>query len=254
MSEKDEVHHPDRVRAFYVGTSGWAYPEWRGGFYRQGLPAKDMLPTYARAFDTVEINAPFYRLPNPALVRGWRERTPDGFLFAWKASRYITHVLRLRDCGESLAKVMDRMQELGPKFGPVLFQLSPQMRIDRERLAEFLDILPRRHRYSVEFRHPSWYVAEIFDVLRNHDVALCISDHDSAPAPWEATAQHVYVRAHGTAERYCGPYHANTLRAWARRLAIWRDEGRAIFCYFDNTMTGHAPHDAKRLRALLGSG
>jgi uncharacterized protein YecE (DUF72 family) len=234
-----------------IGTSGWAYPEWRGGFYRRGLPAKAMLQAYAVEFDTAEINAPFYRLPDPALVQGWRERTPDNFLFAWKASRFITHVQRLRDCGDSLARVFERMQELGPKFGPVLFQLPPQMRIERERLAGFLDILPRERRHAIEFRHPSWYAPAILDLLRAHDVALCISDHEAAPSPWEATARHVYVRGHGTGERYCGPYHANTLRAWARRLATWRDGGRDIFCYFDNTTTGDAPEDAKRLRALL---
>jgi uncharacterized protein YecE (DUF72 family) len=142
------------------------------------------------------------------------------------------------------------MQALGDKFGPVLWQLPPQLHRDRERLASFLDLLPRERRHAVEFRHRSWYEAEILDVLRERDVALCISDHASAPSPWEITAGHVYVRGHGPSGRYFGSYPEETLRAWAGAMALARQQGRAVFCYFDNDNKAAAPLDAKRLMLL----
>jgi uncharacterized protein YecE (DUF72 family) len=235
-----------------VGTSGWSYKEWRGVFYPAGLKTGEQLAFYMRHLDTTEINSSFYRLPSVAMVEGWRERTPDDFLFAWKASRHITHYKRLNDVAESLALAFERMQPLGRKLGPALFQLPPSLKHDRALLAGFLDLLPA-HEYTIEFRHPSWYAADILDLLRAHDVALCISDHRAAPAPWEATARHVYVRPHGPDANYSGRYDDTTLRAWAKQIGRWRGEGRKIYCYFDNTMKNDAPGDAARLIALLQS-
>lgn len=234
-----------------IGTSGWHYASWRGLFYPADLPARDYLPFYAAQFSATEINASFYRLPSETAVRGWADHTPDGFLFAWKASRFITHYRRLRHVEASLALVFGRMAALGAKSGPVLFQLPPQMRIDRERLAAFLALLPRTARPVIEFRHPSWYDAAIFDLLHEKDVALCLSDHAAAPAPWLATARHVYVRAHGSVAPYAGSYGDATLADWAGRIGAWHREKRDVYCFFDNDADGAAPCDAKRLLTLL---
>ena len=165
-----------------IGTSGWSYKEWRGIFYPAALKPAEQLAFYARHLDTTEINNSFYRIPGEPMVAAWRERTPDDFLFARKASRHITHYSKLNDVAESVRLAFDRMRALGSKLGPALFQLPPSLQRDRDLLARFLDVLPPGE-HTVEFRHPSWYAPDILDLLRDHDVALCISDHRAAPAP-----------------------------------------------------------------------
>jgi len=230
-----------------IGTSGWHYDSWRGPFYPPGTAIKGQFAYYATRFSTTEINNSFYRLPSEAAVASWREAAPHGFVFAWKASRFITHFKRLKECEDSIALVFGRMDGLGESFGPVLFQLPPQFKPDRERLAGFLDLLPKSRRIAFEFRDPGWYAADILDLLRAHDVSLCLSDHAHAPAPWEVTASFVYVRPHGPGGRYAGSYDDATLRGWARTMHGWQDEGRDVFCYFDNDQKSAAPFDAERL-------
>lgn len=234
-----------------VGTSGWSYKDWRGPFYPPETKASDLLAFYASRFDTTEINASFYRVPTEKAVAAWRDGTPDGFLFAWKASRFITHTKRLRDVDESLQFVFGRMAALDDRFGPVLFQLPPNLKRDDERLAGFLGKLPRDRRHVVEFRHPSWYEAGVFDVLREHDAALCVSDHHHAPAPWETTAGFAYVRGHGPTGRYHGSYSDDMLADWAGRIGHWRGRGVDVYVYFDNDVKSAAPQDAERLLNLL---
>jgi uncharacterized protein YecE (DUF72 family) len=239
-----------------IGTSGWHYASWHGPFYPRDVRVKDFLAYYVEQFDTAEINNSFYRLPTENAVATWRDSTPEGFLFAWKASRFITHMKRLKDIEESIALVFGRMAALGDKFGPVLFQLPPTFRADaetRERVARTLSLVPPQHRYAFEFRHPSWYEDATFDLLRDHDAALCISDHAAAPAPWLATAGFVYVRAHGTNGRYAGSYSPETLQDWSRRIDGWRAEGRDVYVYFDNDIKSAAPGDARQLLRLRGS-
>jgi uncharacterized protein YecE (DUF72 family) len=234
-----------------IGCSGWAYAHWRGGvFYPQGLKAKDELGYYASRFDTAEINGSFYRLPSESAVDGWANRTPDGFLFAWKASRYLTHMKRLKDPAEPLELMFSRTDRLGGKLGPILFQLPPRMARDDERLESFLRLLPARRRYVFEFRHPSWYDDQVFDRLRRRDVALCISDHHHAPAPWVRTASFVYVRGHGPGGGYAGSYPEVTLNDWAGRVLTFMGGGADVFCYFDNDPEGAAPKDAQRMVTL----
>jgi len=233
-----------------IGCSGWAYKDWRGPFYPPEVRVKDHLAYYAGRFSTAEINASFYGLPTEKTVQTWRDTVPDGFLFAWKASRFLTHNKKLNDPQDSLKLIFDRMAPLGDRFGQVLFQLPPSLHLDKDRLANFLTLLPKDRRCTVEFRHPSWYVAAIFALLANHDVSLCLSDHHDAPAPWEATASFVYVRAHGPGGRYRGRYPDDDLKALARRIAGWREERRDVFCYFDNDIKSAAPQDAERLIAL----
>ena len=235
-----------------IGTSGWHYASWRGPFYPATLKPADFLAFYQSRFSSAEINNSFYRLPSAEAVAAWREGTPDDFLFAWKASRFITHMKKLKGVEESLDLVFGRMAGLGPKFGPVLFQLPPMLRADRDRLGDFLTILPQGHRYAIEFRHPSWYEPAILDLLREHDAALCLSDHAAAPAPWEATAGFVYIRGHGADGRYAGNYGDETLDSWARHIADWRAGGRDVYCYFDNDIKSAAPFDAERLMQRTG--
>ena len=173
-----------------IGTSGWTYADWRGPFYPADVRKADWLAWYAAQFDTTEINGSFYRTPSLDAVRAWRGATPRGFAFAWKASKFITHWKRLNPdtCANSIALMMTRLKILGSKTGPVLFQLPAAFTADRQRLAGFLKLLPRRYKYVFEFRHPSWYDEAVLDVLRDHDVALCLSDHHHAPSPWISTA------------------------------------------------------------------
>ncbi len=233
-----------------IGTSGWVYKDWKGPFYPAELKAREHFGFYASQFSTTEINNSFYRLPSEAAVAGWAEQAPPGFLFAWKASQFITHRKRLLEPEQSIDLVFGRMAPLGEHFGPVLFQLPPSLKRDDERLTHFLDQLPRDRRCTVEFRHPSWYEGPVLDRLREHDVALCISDHHHAPSPWEATASWIYVRGHGPGGRYFGSYENAELERWAERLKAWRSEGRDAFCYFDNDIKAAAPEDAKRLITL----
>jgi uncharacterized protein YecE (DUF72 family) len=233
-----------------IGTSGWHYGSWLGKFFPREVPGKDHLRFYAERFS--ELNSVFYRTPTLAAVRGWREQTPGDFVFAWKASRFITHWKRLgENCRNSLALMETRLKVLEPKAGPVLFQLPPHMRGDRERIAAFFKMLPKRRRFAFEFRHPSWYEHAILDVLRDHDAALCLSDHHDAPAPWHATAGHVYIRGHGPGGRYKGSYPLATLEQWAAQMIDWSGRGRAVYCYFDNDQKSAAPRDARRLIGVV---
>ena len=155
-----------------IGTSGWAYKDWNGPFYPQDVKAKDRLSYISRRFTTLEINASFYRMPTDKAVANWREQTPDDFLFAWKASRYITHNKKLNDPDDSLDYMFQRIEGLGPKIGPVLFQLPPNLHRNDERLTAFLKALPKKGRSAFEFRHPSWYEGAVLDLLRDHGAAL----------------------------------------------------------------------------------
>jgi uncharacterized protein YecE (DUF72 family) len=233
-----------------IGTSGWSYAHWKGRFYPPHLSSGAWLAHYAGAFDTVEINGSFYRMPTEKAVTAWAQRVPEEFLFAWKASRYVTQAKRLKDVAEPVAYVLRRAAGLGAKLGPILFQLPPQMRRDDARLAQFLALLPRDHRFAVEFRDPDWYDEAIFRLLEEHGVALCVSDHHDAPAPPLSTAPFVYLRLHGPGGAYAGRYPASELAAWADRIARWRREGRDVFAYFDNDVDGAAPLDAEALREL----
>jgi len=168
--------------------------------------------------------------------------------FAWKASKFITHWKRLTErSANSIELMVSRLQILGRKCGPVLFQLPSRFRANRERLASFIDLLPATYRYAFEFRHESWYEEPVFQLLRDHNVSLCLSDHHDAPSPWIVTARHVYVRGHGPGGRYKGSYGKPTLRAWAYQIESWRKANRQVYVYFDNDQKSAAPKDAKRL-------
>jgi uncharacterized protein YecE (DUF72 family) len=235
-----------------IGTSGWHYDSWRGPFFPRGLPIREQLRHYASQFDTTELNGVFYRTPTLDTVKTWQAQTGEDFVFAWKASKFITHWKRLSDSSmNSLALIEERLSLLGDKAGPVLFQLPPNFKADAERLASFLKLLSKKRRYSFEFRHPSWYQPSILRLLSTRGIALCLSDHHDAPAPWKRTADFVYIRGHGPGGRYKGHYSSQMLTKWATRIRSWKKQGCDVFIYFDNDQKSAAPADALRLQQLV---
>src|SRR5689334_6304138 len=241
-----------------IGCSGWNYASWKGRFYPDGMPASRWLAHYASVFDTVEVNGTFYRLPEAETFAAWRAQTPAGFLMAVKASRFLTHMKRLRDPEEPLARLLSRAAFLGPRLGPLLYQLPPSFHRDLTRLESFLARLPRtlagtRHRllHVLEFRHPSWYGRETYQLLERHRASLCLHDKSGSAVLDEVTGPCVYVRFHGTSGHYHGSYGDAALRRWASRLADeWRD-GRHVFAYFNNDPEAVATRNALRLRELV---
>jgi len=246
------VARRSRQSRIFIGTSGWSYGSWRGPFFPREVMVKHHLAYYATQFVTAELNGVFYRTPSLEAVRGWRDQSPDDFVFAWKASKFITHWKRLSDRSRnSLDLIEERLEILGPKAGPVLFQLPARFEADADRLASFIRLLDTKRRYAFEFRHASWYSEDIYKILRKHDIALCISDHHDAPAPWLTTAKHVYVRGHGPDGTYKDHYPDTALKKWARAIAAWYRQRRTVYVYFDNDQKSAAPADASRLRDIL---
>jgi uncharacterized protein YecE (DUF72 family) len=235
-----------------VGCSGWNYRDWRGLFYPSGLPARRWLEYYASRFDTVEVNSTFYRLPRREAVANWVEQTPEGFCFAVKASRYLTHVRRLRDVEPGIELFEQRIAPLrkAGRMGPVLWQLPENFHRDEDRLEELLAVLPRG-RHAIEFRHASWFVPGVLSVLRERDVALVLGDHPQRPfQSHEATASWRYLRFHYGARGRRGNYSKRELETWARRIRGWR-EGGASFAYFNNDWEGFALRNGRYLRERL---
>ncbi|KPV39117.1 hypothetical protein AN478_12525 [Thiohalorhabdus denitrificans] len=241
--------HPEpRIR---IGTSGWQYDHWRGPFYPQDLPKNAFLEYYAERFNATEINSFFYGLPKAETVARWRDAVPADFLFAVKASRYITHMKKLKDPGPSLERFWERAGLLGDRLGPVLFQLPPKWGLNLDRLQAFLEALPRGPRYAFEFRDPSWFDERVYTLLREHNAGFCIYDLSGTECPLQVTADFVYVRLHGPAGAYAGTYDDEALRQWAGRLHEWQVRGLEGYVFFDNDEAGYAALDAERLRELV---
>jgi len=235
----------------HIGTSGWYYGHWRGSFYPADLDPDQWLQNYSRHFRTVEINNSFYQLPEHETLARWRDAVSSEFIFAVKASRYITHMKKLLDPMEPVNNLMERTGALGDQLGPVLFQLPPHWGRDSERLSSFLDVLPEGHRYAVEFRDPSWFDDEVYQVLQSHGAAFCIYYFGDLASPRMVTADWIYVRFHGPGGAYHGSYSTELLSGWAGAFATWSAQGKEIYCYFNNDAEGHAPHDAARLQAMI---
>jgi uncharacterized protein YecE (DUF72 family) len=232
-----------------IGCSGWSYPHWRRRFYPEKMPAREHFAFYARQFDTVELNNSFYRQPPIERFIAWREHAPPGFLFAVKGSRYVTHVKRLAVEQKSIDLVVEPALGLGDKLGPILFQLQANFRLDLERLERFIGMLPENLRFTLEFRHDSWLVPPVCELLRRRRIALCIPDHPKMPKAFEITSDFTYVRMH-LPRRGLG-YGRRALEPWAARVARWRNQDLDVFVYFNNDMDGHAVKDALTLKAIL---
>jgi uncharacterized protein YecE (DUF72 family) len=234
----------------HIGCSGWQYRHWRADFYPAGLPQARWLEYYAEQFDTVEINNTFYRLPEAATFDRWCRRAPRRFIYAVKASRYLTHMKKLKDPQAPLELFFSRARKLGRTLGPVLYQLPPRWPLNLERFEQFLRALPRRRRHAVEFREPSWYTPEVLACLERNRVALCLHDMQGSASGRVPVGPFVYARFHGTA-KYSGSYSDAELGQWAEWLAGRVRSGAAVYAYFNNDVGGHAPRDAVRLRTML---
>jgi uncharacterized protein YecE (DUF72 family) len=234
-----------------IGTSGWNYRHWRERFYPADLPVKKWFEHYRQVFDTVEINNTFYRLPKEKTFDRWREQAPRDFLYAVKASRYLTHIKKLKDPAEPLQLFLKRARQLGGHLGPILYQLPPRWKRDVGRLEDFCALLPKDLTHVVEFRERDWLVDETYEVLERHGVCLCI--HDLLERhPRRITGRCVYIRFHGAGQLYGGSYPVDELRRWAEWLRETTAQGRHAYAYFNNDAEAHAVRDAITLRNLLG--
>ena len=241
------------MKPIHVGCSGWNYKDWRGLVYPKGVPASRWLEHYATLFDTVEVNSTFYRLARPDAVARWIEQTPEHFLFTLKASRYLTHIKRLTDLGQGVERFYESVKPLvdSPKFGPILWQLPENFHRDDDRLANALEGLsPGRHCF--EFRHESWFMPDVYALLREHGAALVIGDSPKRPfQTHEMTADWTFVRFHQGARGRRGNYSEAELEEWADRIGGWRRRVE-VFAYFNNDWEGFAIRNGLWLRRRLG--
>lgn len=244
----------DNACEIRIGTSGWHYSHWIGRFYPEKLRKDAWLEYYARHFDTVEINNTFYHLPREQTMVNWHDRVPKGFLFAVKASRYITHIKKLRNTAEEVERFFDLAVLLGEHLGPILYQLPPNLHKDLSRLDEFIAGIPVRDRAVFEFRDRSWYEQDTFDLLNARGVALCVHDMGDKAPPRIVTGGMVYVRFHGTNGRYQGNYPDAMLQDWAAWIKSQIGHVRAIYAYFNNDISGHALNNARTLKQIMGIG
>jgi uncharacterized protein YecE (DUF72 family) len=235
-----------------IGTSGYHYKHWLGRYYPDGTKPNAMLAHYLRDFDTVELNNTFYQLPNESTFDAWRDNTPDDFLYAVKGSRFITHMIKLKDAQRGLTNFMPRAERLGSKLGPILWQLPPGWKVNVERLEEFLSILPPRHRYTFELRNETWMTDAVLEVLQKYNAAFCIYELAGYTSPIELTADWTYIRLHGpTAFKYQGSYSDAQLTEWAERIRGWNRKLKAVYVYFDNDDSAYAVYNAMTLRKLV---
>ena len=234
-----------------IGTSGWHYQHWKGPFYPKDLPEAKMLEYYSNYFSTAEINNSFYKLPETETLEQWRKSVPDKFVYSVKASRYITHLKKLKDTGEAVLSFLARIKILRPKLGPVLFQLPPRWHFNLERLQEFAMLLPAEYRYTFEFRDSSWFNDRASEALVAINAAFCIYDLEGEESSHTVTADFVYVRLHGPDGAYSGNYDNATLSRWASACLSWLKQGKEVYLYFDNDQAGYAVKNALELKALL---
>jgi uncharacterized protein YecE (DUF72 family) len=236
---------------YYIGTSGWHYDDWRGRFYPEKMPKTQWLEFFAQHFSTLELNNTFYRLPTKEAFIKWYESTPEGFVFAVKVSRYITHIKRLKDCGEAVNKFSERAVLLKEKLGPLLYQLPPGLHRDDDRLNEFLKALPRGLKHTVEFRHESWFVDEVFELLRQHQIGFCIYDMPRLTSPIIATVDFTYIRFHGRESLYSSCYTDKEMADWANKIKSLTKKLESAYIYFNNDIAGYALENASTLRKYL---
>jgi uncharacterized protein YecE (DUF72 family) len=243
------------MHGVWIGTSGWVYKEWAGHFYPKGWRKKDEFSFYVRHFPTVEINATFYRLPSLKMVRGWHERSPEGFVFAVKGSRFLTHIKRLKDTGLGLRRYFSRIKPLAGRTGPILWQLPPnffQNDENTQRLTHFLAKLPPHYQHAIEFRHPSWMNQPTFELLKNYKAANVWLSSLRMPQDYTVTSNFVYLRFHGLKDGAYHDYTADELEPWARQLALAARRGVPCYVYFNNDLNTRAPLNAKALMQMVG--
>ncbi len=235
-----------------IGCSGWNYKHWRERFYPKGLPASRWFAFYAEHFNTVEINNSFYRLPSPETFEKWRNQAPPGFCYAVKANRFITQAKKLKECDEPLERMMHAARRLGDRLGPMLYQLPPSLKINLDRLEDFLRIVPKDVTNVFEFRDKSWHVPETFALLDRYGASFCAHDMPGSASERAAVGPIAYVRFHGGEGKYWGRYSDEGLLSWTDWILEQRGQGRDVWCYFNNDIHGHAIHDAQTLKSMVG--
>jgi uncharacterized protein YecE (DUF72 family) len=241
----------------FIGTSGWTYSSWKGIFYPADLPSRRYLQFYSREFSTTEVNYSFYHLPRPSTYKKWAAQVPEHFVFALKASRFITHVKRLVEAEEAWTGFVQNALALGPHIGPVLLQFPPSFRCDHKRLAAFLRgarrPVPNSHslRLVFEFRHESWFTEELYAILRQYSSALCIADSPRYPRRAEVTADFVYFRFHGRTDLFASKYTDAELTEESKRIRRYLRDGLDVYAYFNNDALGHAVANARTLQRLV---
>ncbi len=235
----------------FIGTSGWSYDHWGGVFYPPDLKTADRLAFYINHFNSVEINNTFYHLPTPSAFKSWKKIVAKNFIYALKGSRFITHMKKLKDPKEPLELFLERAKLLKDNLGPILFQLPPHWRCNTERLKEFVKLLPSNMRFAFEFREPSWFNKEVYDILRENNIALCIYHMPEFESPIEVTAKFVYIRFHGTEFLYGGRYSKKELLKWADLINGYIREGKDVYVYFNNDANGYAVINAKELMEIV---
>lgn len=240
------------MKKIHIGTSGFSYHHWHNGvFYPKDLKSGKELEYYVSQFDTVEINSSFYHLPSQKCFSGWYSRTPKAFVFSVKGSRFISHRKRLKDCQEPLKLFLERVGELKEKLGPILFQFSPTWEMNYGRLSDFLNLLPKDKRFTLEFRNPTWFNEKVFQLLKDFYVALTFSDTPNYPYVEGLTADFVYARLHGHEILYGSNYTPQQLKGWSEKTRGWTKGGLDVYIYFDNDAYGFAPKNALYLKKLL---
>ena len=232
-----------------IGTSGWNYPHWKDIFYPDHLPKRKWLEFYTQYFETVELNATFYRLPSEKTFQNWYKRTPKEFVWSLKASKFITHTKRLKNVQDPLDKFYNSISGLKEKCGPILFQLPPSLSFEKKLLEDFCKMLDPSYKYALEVRHKSWINNEVFEILKKYNIAFCISDSAGRYPYHEAiTSDFIYIRLHGPTKLYASEYTEQEISDWATKLKGWQKDA---FVYFDNDFKGYAIKNAKMLKDLL---
>ncbi|MCD6115367.1 DUF72 domain-containing protein [bacterium] len=256
-------------KKIYIGTSGWVYSHWKEVFYPSKLSSSDYLKFYSRQFNTTEINYSFYHLPRPATFQKWYQQTPKGFVFSVKASRFITHIKRLKNVEEAWSQFIENALNLKEKLGPILFQFPPSFKANREniqRLKEFLKLLanyslPTTHysllpthyplKYAFEFRHKTWIDKKVFDLLKKYNASWVISDSSHYPKSETTTADFIYIRMHGPGALFASKYSKQDLKKLAQKIGEYKEQGKDVFVYFNNDFYGYAIDNAKELINLV---
>lgn len=239
------------LNLIHIGTSGWHYQHWKGSFYPPELSDTKLLSYYLKYFHTAEINNSFYQLPLKKTFEQWRNTVPSKFIFSVKASRYITHMKKLKNPQEALTNFLKRIDTLENNLGPVLFQLPPRWKCNPERLKSFLDILPSHYKYTFEFRDPSWFNQEVYEILNHYGASFCIYDLNRRLSPKKVTANFIYIRLHGPEGPYQGKYNPQILSHWVQDFLDWAQQNKEVYCYFDNDQAGFAVQNALEIKELL---
>jgi len=234
-----------------IGTSGWYYNHWSGLFYPANLPKTRWFQYYAEHFDSVEVNNTFHQLPKQESVKKWYAQAPKNFIYTVKANRYITHIKRLKNASDALERFFETVDLLKQKLGPVLYQLPPSLQKDLDLLGGFIRLLPKNRIAVFEFRHKSWYSDDTFELLNKFNVGFCVHDMPSKQSPRINTGNIIYIRFHGSTEKYSGNYTKSTLKDWVHWLKEQNKKARRIYIYFNNDFNAFAVENAKQIKEQI---